>query len=273
MDHVNECKFCKKVFCDKSTLNRHQRRKKLCINITNDELITIKNNNETLKNNNENLKDKNFELEENIDNMKEEMQILKERIFQLKGENRVIKAEMDEMQNKLIACVNKGHNINQINNIIIINNPKPFGKECFNLDNYDIFKHLLRGILGMVDFIHEYIKLNNNDTNYVCMDASRYMCKRLTNDNIWKPDAYGNYLRQTISELFRGKTGAIMQKLRDELDKENMDDFTKISIINQCSIFLLNIKENDAKTFREILKELAPRIKRTSEELKLIEFV
>lgn len=272
-----QCEYCLKKFCDKSTLKKHHNRKTACIIVSNNDVVIMRTKINQLEMNVEKLEDNVENLEETIDNLKD-INVKLRCIIKAKEEEiqdlKAVNKKFDEMQDKLVACVNKGQPITNYNNIIIINNPKPFGPECFDINKFDVRRHLMNGERGFIDFVMESITLDalTNSTNYVCMDASRNMCKMLNQYLIWDPDVNADYFCETISKVFQGRTQALLEEAKRILEERDMSDVQRCEIYHELSTFLAKIKNNDASLYKKLLKYIIPKLKTTNEQLKLIEF-
>ena len=284
MDHQKQCHYCNKIFNDCSALRKHLNKKTTCIKITNGEIKglyeKVNEYNKYKQEYEQKIKDANEKVNRIMFDMKEMQEVYETTISELKTQleqttsiKNFLNDHLEIMENRLIDNADI-KTINNINNIIIIENAKPFSGDCFDINDYDIEEHLLRGVEGFVKFMYDNILFDKNGkyTNYVCMDASRKKCKRLDENLEWIDDINGSMLCREISRKFKGNTGMIYNKYLDTIAKYNLDDITRMETDNKINEELINIRQMDEKYYQNVLKKLMPMIMTTREELKKLEF-
>ena len=267
MSDKHKCEYCGKQMRDSYTYERHKNMVNPCIKLTKDNMYELFNNRKLLK-----------DKDQMIVEMQDKFLELHNENEALKLENRDLKTKFDLINEIKDALINKPNtNTNKtINNNIIVKNPKPFGKECFDIKKLDIKRHLLNGQQGLATFVYENILIDKlrKITNYVCADPARRIYKMLCDDFYWKKDINSHYLSIILSEIFRNENCDVWNRYMQYMDEHesDMDALTRMEWNNKISQILVDIKSRDPKFLKKLMEELVAKIYKEKHELNNIKF-
>ena len=280
---IYKCDECNRTFYSIYTHKRHCEKEYTCKKITRNELTDLIKCRQELQIKNQMIVEmQNLNLKLNKE-MQDKFLELHNENEALKLENRDLKTKFElinEIKDALINKPNTNNNNNNNktinNNIIVVKNPKPFGKECFDIKKFEIERHLLKGQQGLATFVYESILIDKhkNITNYICADPARRICKMLCDDFNWKKDINSHYLSIILSEIFRNENCDVWNRYMQYMDEHqgDMDAITRMEWNNKISQELVDIKSRDPKFLKKLMEELMAKIYKEKYELNNIKF-
>ena len=272
------CKWCNTHFSTNGNLKHHQKTAKYCLELQGKEKSTFtceECNNEfsletSLKRHMKNacrgmILKENKRLVEAAKKDKETIQKLLSRITSLEGQLEGIKTAppTTTINSKNTYYVNQKLANIPIENIRALTIETV--KEDINSGKYtfEIFK---RGIHGLVHFIDNIIKIENEDgtieRNYACTDSSRNKFYRLVHSRAWELDDGASFLTDILNQLQSQVKEYFLQCLdrkRDATDKNEKRRYQYI--IDKTRILYQGVNSDEGPDREELFNMIRKKIK------------
>ena len=242
-----DCRFCKKIFSTKSSLNNHQKTAKYCLSLQDKNMQITKfdcefcdkhfTSNKQLLSHLLNCKnkEKNQELENIRNQMNQELENLRNEkdkiIIKLntqienfeKQENNYIE-QIKELQNKLERTLAKAiekptTTNNTVNNKIELHTFPSQREIDRKIESQFNDKYLLDGMKGVVQFVYDHIvKLEDGSIAYACFDTSRQIFKYKDEKGNEIKDPKANKLRKMIKPGLLRQSQTLLNYFVDECE-------------------------------------------------------
>jgi hypothetical protein len=242
-----DCRFCKKIFSTKSSLNNHQKTAKYCLSLQDKDMQITKfdcefcdkhfTSNKQLLSHLLNCKNKEKEQElenlrnekeqelENLRNEKDKIIIkLNTQIENFEKQENNYKEQIKELQNKLERTLAKAiekptTTNNTVNNKIELHTFPSQREIDRKIESQFNDKYLLDGMKGVVQFVYDHIvKLEDGSIAYACFDTSRQIFKYKDGNGNEIKDPKANKLRKMIKPGLLRQSQTLLNYFVDECE-------------------------------------------------------